>query len=604
MGGRARPPRPFWIATQAGPVFAFHHAPEEAPREATVVLCRPFGHEAQCTQRSYRHLAERLCAAGFHVLRVDYHGTGDSSGGDADDDRLAAWVNSIRAAMAWARASLDAQKIVLFGARVGALVAMQAAAEGGVDAVVAFAPPSSGRAWLREARALQAMMVAALSLKGWKAPRDGEESAGFLLTKSTATAIGNLDPAAAAPPAALVVARDDLPGGEEKLVAALTARGVDVTLSRAPGCGAMMDSDPGHSVVPEQAWAEVTDWLSARFVAATADRAKRPAPSYSTAASVRETDTLVTVREEAVDVGGLFGILTEPVRPVAKEAPTVILHSIGANSHVGPNRMYVTMARRWAALGFRVLRFDITGVGDSPAREGQAENQVYSNGAEDSARAKDFLARTRNAGRFVLVGLCSGAYFSFRAALDDAGIAGVVLLNIQRFAWREGDPVDTLKRDVVKSKQFYWKAAFGADAWIRLARGEVNVRAIAQGVLHQTWDSARHRVQRALLGEGDVVRQFRTLLGRGTDVLVVLSADDGARNSVDAHLGANAACFRRAPAFRIEIIDGADHTFSPLGCQDVLLSLLTAHLVTRFAPEPAGEFAAPFAGEPSLAPTT
>jgi dienelactone hydrolase len=250
--------------------------------------------------------------------------------------------------------------------------------------------------------------------------------------------------------------------------------------------------------------------------------------------------------------------------------------------------MSVTLARRWAGLGFRVLRFDIAGLGESPADAEIGENQVYSNGtARDSLRALDFLERTRGANRFVCAGLCSGAFFSFHAALADERVVGMMLLNIQLFHWRVGDPVDARKRDVVKSQHFYRKAAFERQAWARLVRGQVDVRSIAQGILHNSWEMARQRVRGALLGESDVARGFRTLLQRGTDVLLVLSADDGARNTVDAHLGVNAARFHRDPRFRIEIIDGADHTFTPLACQDVLVSLLTNHLVTRFGAEPA-----------------
>jgi pimeloyl-ACP methyl ester carboxylesterase len=300
-------------------------------------------------------------------------------------------------------------------------------------------------------------------------------------------------------------------------------------------------------------------------------------------ATVRETHDAPVVREEAVDMGGLFGIVTEPAEPPAQEPPTILLHNVGANSHIGANRMYVMMARRLAALGFRVLRFDIAGLGDSAADQRLGENQVYSDGtAEDSRRAIDFLARTREARRFVLMGVCSGAFFSFHAALADTRVVGIVLMNVQIFHWQKGAPVDTLNRDVLKSINYYWKAALGTEAWLRLARWEVNVGTIAKGALQEVGKFARHRVERVLLGESDVARGFRALLRRGTDVLLVLSADDAARNVVDAHLGVDARHFRSDPGFRFEIFDGADHTFSPLACQDALLSLLTDHVKARW----------------------
>ncbi len=576
--------KPFWMDAAPGPLFAWHDAPAGEARDAVVVLCRPFGYDAQCTQRAYRHLAATLRDAGFHALRIDYHGTGDSSGDDADEDRLPSWLGSVRAAIEWARAKLGVEKVVLFGTGFGALVALEVASREDVDAVVLLAPPRSGRAWLREARALQGLVDANAGARSAER-RDGEESAGFLLTEPTASAVGALDPSAqkSKARALLVVARDDLPGGEERLIAKLAAQGVETTLSRAPGYGAMIQDDPHKSVVPLVAWSETAAWLAARYPTSSKAHAERA--SYPRIATVRESQAGPDVREEALDIGGLFGILTEPREPsVAKSLPSILLHNIGANSHVGSSRMYVRMARRWAALGFRVLRFDTTGLGDSPGTPRTPENRVYSETAKrDSVRAMDFLARDRGAQRFVLLGLCSGAYVSFYSALADDRVVALVLMNILLFQWKEGDSVEVRKRHMVKSARFYSRAFFGSDVWTRLVRGKVNVSIVAHGLLEKAWERARHGVGRMLSGDSEVALGFRVLIGRGTDVLLVFDANDGGRDVIDAHLGTNAVRFRRSRGFRLEVIDGSDHTFSPLWSQEMLLSLLTSHLTNLFA---------------------
>ncbi len=259
--------QPFWLDTAAGALFAWHHAPAEGVREAAVVLCRPFGYDAQCSQRAYRHLAERLCEAGFHVLRLDYHGTGDSSGEDGDGDRVATWVGSVRAGVEWLRSTVGVKKVVLFGSRFGALIAQQAAKPGDIDSLVLLAPPKSGRAWLREARALQALVGAGGAEKKLHPPKDGREGCGISLDGEHGRSCCKLDSQALPPgvASALVIIRDDLPGGEEALFAKLQASGVDATLSRAPGYGAMMQHDPHRSIVPDAAWSEVAAWLTARY---------------------------------------------------------------------------------------------------------------------------------------------------------------------------------------------------------------------------------------------------------------------------------------------------------------------------------------------------
>src|SRR5437660_1364631 len=78
-------------------------------------------------------------------------------------------------------------------------------------------------------------------------------------------ALSGLDPAkgeGATVKRALVVARDDLPGGEGALVAKLEARGAEVTLSRSHGYRALMPDDAYKSIVPEHVWDEIVAWLS------------------------------------------------------------------------------------------------------------------------------------------------------------------------------------------------------------------------------------------------------------------------------------------------------------------------------------------------------
>lgn len=574
---------PLWMDSAAGSVFAWHHPPSGSVREAAVVLCRPFGFEVASSHRAYRHLAQRLAAGGFHVLLIDYHGTGDSSGRDADADRLSAWLDSVRVGAEWTRANLGTTKVVLLGTRFGALMALEAAARSDADALVLFAPPASGRVWLREMRALRRLRGGNLR-KGFAIPEGGEESGGFLLTGPTIEALSELDPAATPHPPrrVLIIARDDLPGREEHLASKLESQGVEVTLSREPGYAAMMHEDPRKSIVPDGVWQVITNWLVARYAPETAAASK---PKYRDTAMVQEGHHGPLVREEAVNIGGLFGILTEPLETsTAAQEPAVLLLNIGANPHIGSNRMYVHLARRWAVLGFRVLRFDSAGLGDSPVNDPSEENHVYSDGAiDDSRRAMDFLALRRGTQRFVLMGLCSGAYVSYRTALSDPRVTGIALINILLFHWKEGDPIDVRKRDAVNSTHFYRQAAFRSESWRRLLRGELNLRTIAPGLLQKAWVRGRLVVKHALVGESDVATNFRAMMRRGVEVLLVFSHEDGGRDEVDMHLGTDGARFRGNQSFRFEVIDDTDHTFSPLWSHEVLFSLLTKHLLGRFA---------------------
>jgi dienelactone hydrolase len=88
------------------------------------------------------------------------------------------------------------------------------------------------------------------------------------------------------------------------------------------------------------------------------------------------------------------------------------------------------MARRWAELGFDVLRMDLSGIGDSPAAPGTTEN-VTIRPAGSTISAGD--ARPRLGTRIVLAGLCSGGDYAFQLGATRPGVAGAWILNPRTF---------------------------------------------------------------------------------------------------------------------------------------------------------------------------
>ena len=137
------------------------------------------------------------------------------------------------------------------------------------------------------------------------------------------------------------------------------------------------------------------------------------------------------MKERAIEFGlglNLIGILAEPMPADARpELPAVLMLNAGFAHRVGPHRMSVELARRLAARGFRSLRFDIGGRGDSESmRETESdESQVLA----DIKDAMDYLESNHDIRRFVLVGLCAGADNAHAAAVRDARVVGAVLLD-------------------------------------------------------------------------------------------------------------------------------------------------------------------------------
>ena len=87
-----------------------------------------FVHEADGSGADYDYHANRFAAAGFHVLTLDLRGHGQSSGPDSlSEQDYAAMTQDVNAAVAWL-VNAGATKVGLIGSRVGANLALTAAA--------------------------------------------------------------------------------------------------------------------------------------------------------------------------------------------------------------------------------------------------------------------------------------------------------------------------------------------------------------------------------------------------------------------------------------------------------------------------------------------
>jgi len=202
---------PLFFGTRRRRLFGVYTPGRAGGRTRAAVICPPFGQEYLRSHRALRQLGALLAAAGYHVLRFDYHGTGDS-GGDLPEASLAGWREDIATAIDELRDTSGATRVTLVGLRLGAALAAETAARRRreVDGLVLWDPVLHGTEYVE---ALLDDTVPRLDQHERPVPRaaGGHEVVGFALTEPMAAEMRAIDLAplrAALPARTLAVASE------------------------------------------------------------------------------------------------------------------------------------------------------------------------------------------------------------------------------------------------------------------------------------------------------------------------------------------------------------------------------------------------------------
>jgi alpha-beta hydrolase superfamily lysophospholipase len=553
--------KPIWFGTAERPLFGWFHSPEDGRARSGVVLCPPFGREYTQAHYALRLLAERLASLGICTLRFDYDGTGDSAGNGGDPERVPAWLGSITAAMETVQAA-GAEKTFVVGMRIGATLAGIVAEKSAIlEGLVLWDPVASGKEYLSYQRALSAL---SLEVSGG----DGSVQAPGLVFDSVTTehlkALDLTTTEGGLAKRVLVLTRPDRGSGR-------LSKRLDlphVHWGQATGQAKLMDVGSPYQVLPYDDVERIAVWIAD---SSPHNRAQLVVPATASEAVVAADVSAGPVVETPMRVGpaGLFGVMTEV--PGRSSGPTVVFVSVANEHHVGPNRLWVDLARRWATAGFRSFRLDLSGLGDSPTRHPQQATFVpRAPEAFDDVSDTTRALRPDDPSDVVLVGLCAAGYQVLDSAFQ-VKPRGVVALNpVISFQPPEvlaGAPSMDPRRRVALARNTVVEA-FHADGPLSALRRRFpdlawRVRALA---------TFRHRPSTWL----------RELVDQGTDVLLVC----GEREARPIRLGMSARTLgqlRQSGRFRFEYFPELEHGLLVEAQRAAISDLVTSHIFSQHA---------------------
>lgn len=503
--------------------FGWLHAPVSgaASGDVGVVVCQGLMRDGLLAHCSFRLLGDELAAAGTPMLRFDYPGTGDSLDGAVATagGHWAAWLNSVDQAAEWLKATTGVDRLVFCGLRTGAMLATLAAGKrSDVAGLLLFQPVVSGRTYVRE-------MILEADLQSGKTSTRGEDLdiREFLFSAATLDQISSVDLRQAALPSGLKAALFVRPDARqiEECVAAWTAQGVDARQLGWDGLVPLMR----HNVIDENALADFThvhDWL------------KRAVPSQASATRPVPPEMKLTP-DGAIETPfwfgpRLFGVLSRPASATTDQI--LLIGNGGRDPHYGAARQNVDFARHLAKNGVACLRFDFAGLGDSIGPPGKENllTHTFTDRLPDIRAALDALEKA-GFRRFAMLGLCSGAYHAFHAALVEPRLSRLLLINLPLFQLPADNVLDFLENRGT-SATVVGRKLFSVGSWKTLLGGRSNMRTLARSMISHAGRVVVGRAQAlgrelGLIKEQTFPVQAMTRLTRqGTRALFMFSPGD------------------------------------------------------------------------------
>ena len=557
-----------------------------AAGDHAILLCPGVTRDALNAHHALRLLADDLAAAGYPCLRFDYPGTGDAcevaSVAGGTGEAWTTWQQSIDWAADWLRRATGAGRLVFCGLRLGAtLGTLVAARRGDVAGLVLLAPVLRGHAYMRQ-------LSVEARLQSGEAGSGGLDFLELRLSAETVGLIGRADLRQVTLPAGRQVALFSQAASRrlDECAQAWTRSGAVVTRAGFEGLQPLLRYNMQDGPAPD--FSRVITWLR-HAVPAPAGSRRFPLPVPASAV-LRPPGCIETPLQFGAGQR-IFGMLCRPERGTDPRA--VIIGNGGRDPHYGSARIGVEFARRLAAEGIASLRIDFAGLGDSPGPPGQERvlSHMFETDRRPDITAAIDVLHALGFRRFVVQGLCAGAYHAFHAAQADPRIGTLLLVNMPLFRWQTGWTIGSIYGRM--SPPIHYLRRLGRkEIWRRLLRGDVDIDSIVRGQYNRLRDRVLRIVARCLggAGPGFAAQAMTVLAKRQARTLFLFAPGDAGLDPFTQAFGPMGAALRAFDGASMEIVPGLDHDLNDRATRqtavECMIDFLQAAVVSEDANAP------------------
>jgi len=293
----------------------------------------------------------------------------------------------------------------------------------------------------------------------------------------------------------------------------------------------------------------------------------------------------------------LVGVVHEPVDPRSDVA--VVLLSAGVKARVGPHGLYTYLADALCRRGFRVLRFDFAGLGDSEGSVEDALTADYYGSVSlgryvpDTHTAVDWACRELGVERVLLAGLCGGAITGLIAGATHPHVAGLLALGLPVSV--DGSDVDRVRfmsaGQLESVRDRYIDKIKDPRAWLRVLGLKTDFRLLARSFLAPRRAAvAPDPTSTPAAGPPDdntnphFLPAMLAMLGDRKPVMMIFSGADRLYWEFEERMvdSGRLPVEKYHDVLDVEVVDGANHVFGFKEWQDDMLERATRWLGRRF----------------------
>lgn len=257
----------FYFGPQHKALYGVYHKPaSEINRYHGVVLCNPIGQEYILAHRAFLQLAVRLTNNGFHILRFDYYGCGDSAG-NYDEGDVDQWSQDICTAIDELKEQGDLKEISLIGLRFGAtLAALAGSAQEHLKSIVLWDPIFKGKHYIDDLIVAHEKWVRDLSRKPPKEAfhHNQREIIGFPFSENMQRSIERVDlfEISGQPAGQILLVSSDDGILYQQFADHLSQMGSESTYQHIPATKVYLKEGFNKSLVPTQILTGIVSWLT------------------------------------------------------------------------------------------------------------------------------------------------------------------------------------------------------------------------------------------------------------------------------------------------------------------------------------------------------